>query len=167
MSTSFIRFLDELEHYKSFYFWKMKKIKDCPLKNQADGQPSNKWTTPNPISTFLHDSTITMWPNIWSRRQKGRKPYYISLIKFPKIKYQKKLYKGKMHVKNQMMGMFSATKSQRCFDGCDKTDIRKIHLQHLAFYSIVDISLMLKSYECLWICTFASILTCFYAFFPL
>ena len=32
MSTSFIRFLDELEHYK--------KIENCPLKNQANGQPT-------------------------------------------------------------------------------------------------------------------------------
>ena len=35
MSTSFICFLDKLEHYKSFLFLKNKQ----PLKNQADGQP--------------------------------------------------------------------------------------------------------------------------------
>ena len=39
MSTSFIRLLEELEHYKSFLFLKMKKIKDSSLNNQADGQP--------------------------------------------------------------------------------------------------------------------------------
>ena len=40
MSTSFIRFLDELEHFKSFLFLKNEKKEDCPLKNQADGQPT-------------------------------------------------------------------------------------------------------------------------------
>jgi len=39
MSTSFIHFLDELEHYKSFLFLKNEKIEDSSLKNQADGQP--------------------------------------------------------------------------------------------------------------------------------
>jgi len=39
MSTNFIRFLSELEHYKSFLFLKNEKIEDCPLKYQADGQP--------------------------------------------------------------------------------------------------------------------------------
>ena len=42
MSTSFIRFLDKSEHYKSFLFLKNEKIDDCPLKNQADGHPSHK-----------------------------------------------------------------------------------------------------------------------------
>jgi len=48
MSTSFIRFLDELEHHKSFLFLKneKKKIEDCPLENQADGQP-------NPVKGIL------------------------------------------------------------------------------------------------------------------
>ena len=41
MSTGFIRFLEDLEYYKSFFiFEKWKKIKDSPLKNQADGQPT-------------------------------------------------------------------------------------------------------------------------------
>jgi len=39
MSTSFIRFLNELERYKSFLLLKIEKIEDSPLKNQADGQP--------------------------------------------------------------------------------------------------------------------------------
>jgi hypothetical protein len=37
--NSFIRFLDELEHNKTFLFLKNEKIEDSPLKNQADGQP--------------------------------------------------------------------------------------------------------------------------------
>jgi len=40
MSTSFICFLNELEYYKSFLFLKNEKIEDCPLKNQADDQPT-------------------------------------------------------------------------------------------------------------------------------
>jgi len=43
MSTSFIRFLDELEHYNSFLFLKNEKIEDSPLKNQKDGQPTYKY----------------------------------------------------------------------------------------------------------------------------
>ena len=39
MSTSFIRFLDELEQYKTFLFLKNEKIGDSPLKSQTDGQP--------------------------------------------------------------------------------------------------------------------------------
>jgi len=52
MSTSFIRFLNELEHYKSFLFLKNEKIDDSPLKNQADGQSSHILLTELSRNTF-------------------------------------------------------------------------------------------------------------------
>jgi len=52
MSTSFIRFLDELEHYKSFLFLKSEKIEDSPLKNHADDQPSKEFKKSNRYFIF-------------------------------------------------------------------------------------------------------------------
>ena len=51
MLTSFIRFLEELEHYKSFLFLKNEKIEDGPLKNQADDQPT--YLLPNLTNTNI------------------------------------------------------------------------------------------------------------------
>ena len=58
MSTSFIRFLDELEHYTAILFLKNGKIEGSPLKNQADSQPTHKSSKQpinpkTPCPTFL------------------------------------------------------------------------------------------------------------------
>jgi hypothetical protein len=58
MSTSFIRFLDELEHNKTFLFLKNEKIENCSLKNLANGQLSYNFVNHKTANKYIFHSSI-------------------------------------------------------------------------------------------------------------